>query len=129
MENRICKKCQQLIPMSKMWNHRGWICAKCAAKHPSFKFRSYKHRAKSADIEFNLTKKEFLTFWQNPCTYCGDIIETIGLDRIDSNQGYILNNIVPCCTICNKIKYTENVIDFKSRIQRIIGKYGKKNDM
>lgn len=129
MNDRICKKCQKLTPMSKMWNRHGWICNVCAAKHTSFKYRIYKNRARSSDIEFQLTKEEFLTFWQKPCTYCGDAIETIGLDRIDSNLGYTLNNVISCCTTCNMIKYTENITDFKNRIQRIINKHGEKNDM
>ena len=45
-----------------------------------------------------------MTFWQEPCKYCGDNIETIGLDRINNNIGYNKKNLVSCCSICNYAK-------------------------
>lgn len=40
------------------------------------------------------------------CHYCGQHIETLGssLDRKDSDKGYTLDNVVPCCGDCNKVK-------------------------
>lgn len=37
------------------------------------------------------------------CYYCNDN-NCISLDRIDSTQGYIISNTVPCCKICNHMK-------------------------
>ena len=37
------------------------------------------------------------------CYYCGEP-ESMGLDRINSNIGYIESNVVPCCGICNIMK-------------------------
>lgn len=68
------------------------------------KYRSYKSDAKRRDIPFNLTFEEFITFWQKPCTYCGSEIETIGIDRVDSNLSYHLSNCVSCCIVCNRMK-------------------------
>jgi len=64
----------------------------------------YKSSAKQRGIGFNLTKEEFSSYWQLPCEYCGRAITTIGLDRVDSSVGYTMDNIVSCCTICNKMK-------------------------
>jgi hypothetical protein len=44
-----------------------------------------------------------MTFWQQPCFYCGYAIFTIGLDRID-NQGYEMGKVVSCCQRCNQSK-------------------------
>jgi hypothetical protein len=55
-------------------------------------------------IGTKLTLQEFINFWQKDCTYCGDKIETIGLDRINSDVGYIKGNVVPCCKHCNWMK-------------------------
>jgi len=54
------------------------------------------------------------------CYYCNhDLEETgIGLDRIDNDKGYLENNVVPCCWICNKIK---GVI-FTTEEMKIVGK-------
>lgn len=70
------------------------------------RLRSYKNGAKQRNISFNLTEDEFFSFWQKPCYYCNSEIETIGIDRKDSSIGYIFNNCVPCCIICNMMKKT-----------------------
>lgn len=43
-----------------------------------------------------------------------------GVDRIDSNIGYITNNIVSCCKICNIAKNNLHYNDFISWINRLI---------
>lgn len=68
------------------------------------KLAMYKSGAKKRGFDFELSKEEFLQFWQEPCFYCGSGIETIGIDRIDSSKGYFMDNIVPCCSICNTMK-------------------------
>ena len=45
-----------------------------------------------------------------PCEYCqSKTLNTTGcgLDRKDSSKGYVKENVVPCCTSCNKIKNKE----------------------
>lgn len=79
----------------------------------------YKDGAKRRGIDFALTKDQFSTFWKKPCFYCGDNIETIGLDRIDNSTGYTVKNIVPCCSICNKMKLGSSQEDFFERCGRI----------
>lgn len=37
------------------------------------------------------------------CVYCGDGTVT-GLDRVSSFVGYVPDNVVPCCAICNMVK-------------------------
>lgn len=82
------------------------ICSKTyrAGMPEMVKFAQYKSGAKRRGLEFRLTKDEFQTFWQKPCSYCGDRILTIGLDRIDSEKGYFIDNVIPCCSICNTMK-------------------------
>jgi hypothetical protein len=93
--------------------------------------RSYK------DCDFDT----FLSLSQEKCYYCGRdphrtfnmasqrkrSIEQIkngnftynGLDRVDSNKGHTPDNIVPCCTDCNKAKLTMTKEDFLSLIKLI----------
>lgn len=82
------------------------VCSKVYrdSKPEQVKYTQYKSGANRRGFSFELSKEEFLTFWKQPCFYCADEIETIGLDRIDSNRGYSKDNIVPCCTICNTMK-------------------------
>ncbi len=51
-----------------------------------------------------------MTFWGRDCHYCGDEINGVGIDRVDSNIGYQMENIVPCCYQCNitKMDYSYN---------------------
>ena len=59
--------------------HREWqkIWNKTTLKG---RFCRYKGVAKIRNIPFNLTKEDFIRFWQKPCIYCGQKIDTIGLD-------------------------------------------------
>ena len=71
---------------------------------PSGRFCDYKGNAKQRGIEFHLTEEQFESFWQKPCEYCGAEIETIGLDRLDSDGHYTIDNVVSCCWSCNNSK-------------------------
>lgn len=83
------------------------------------KFSQYKQKAKQRNIVWAITLYEFESFWQKPCHYCDDTIVTIGLDRINSVKGYTLDNIVPCCEICNKAKRNLSLKDFLQWVKRL----------
>jgi hypothetical protein len=68
------------------------------------RFANYKSGARVRKIPFELTFDEFETFWQAPCVYCGDLIDTIGVDRINNSLGYTIDNCVSCCQTCNYMK-------------------------
>lgn len=66
-----------------------------------------KSAAKRRGIEFTLSVEEFIYILSSgKCHYCGyDINEYgVGLDRKDNSHGYIMENVVPCCAECNKVK-------------------------
>lgn len=86
---------------------------------------SYKSGASARNINQNLTDEEFKSFQKLPCSYCGSEIETIGLDRIDSNKGYQLDNIISCCSVCNKMKMDLSYDKFINQINKI---YNYKNE-
>jgi hypothetical protein len=71
----------------------------------------------------SLSFDDFKELRIKPCHYCGNYIGDggYGLDRKDSNLGYTLENIVPCCRECNitkmdKLSYEEmlNLIQFRN---------------
>ena len=80
---------------------------------PSGRFCDYKGNAKQRGIEFHLTEEQFESFWQKPCEYCGAEIETIGLDRLDSDGHYTIDNVVSCCWSCNKSKGRKTLEEWK----------------
>ena len=77
---------------------------------PRSKFEHYQLGAQRRKIEWDLSFEKFKKFWQKPCYYCGSQIETIGLDRKNNNEGYNIDNIVPCCQICNILKGQQSSI-------------------
>lgn len=81
---------------------------------------SYKRAAKARDIEWLLSEEEFKSFWGLPCSYCGSEINTIGIDRIDNDKGYIIQNCTPCCNVCNRMKMDLSKDEFLSKIEQII---------
>ena len=95
-------------------------------------YGSYLSKAKGKDIVFELKKEEFEILTQSNCYYCGEKPSNIkylenckgfyvynGIDRVNSLGGYILDNVVPCCTTCNKAKLTMSTDEFKSWIKRV----------
>jgi hypothetical protein len=52
-----------------------------------------------------------------------------GIDRINSNFGYIKNNIIPCCINCNYGKSDLSFDDFMIWIDRIKNKYSYLRDL
>jgi hypothetical protein len=81
---------------------------------------SYKRAAKKRNIEWMLTEDEFKSFWQLPCNYCSDPIDTIGIDRVENHKGYSIDNCTPCCSICNKMKMDLSKDDFINKITQIL---------
>lgn len=131
---RKCHICKRILPLTFEYfnhsSHYGWngfrseckVCGRKKTKElPSYKTRSktiagrysaYKCGSKTRKIEFTLTKKQFTSLWQKPCYYCGSEIKTIGLDRVDNIRGYTIDNVVPCCEICNRMKRTQSKKEF-----------------
>ena len=76
----------------------------------------YKRHAKNRGLIFELSYDEFAGLIQKPCHYCGlppsnnKITKNCkgflysGIDRVDPMKGYISDNVIPCCNMCNKAK-------------------------
>lgn len=73
----------------------------------------YKHGALKRNLEWSIDFDEFSALVKNTCHYCGDQpVQRIGggkwdfagIDRIDNRIGYRLDNLRPCCRICNVAK-------------------------
>ena len=89
---------------------------------PEKRFYDIKYQAGIRRHPFVLTYKQFLSFWNGICHYCGEQIIGVGIDRIDSSKGYEISNCISCCTICNKMKNTQSQQDFIKRCKLICDK-------
>ena len=99
---------------------------KILSKHAEYRetdnsrFHSYKRGARIRNLAFSLTKETFLKFIHGKiCYYCGEEHERLGIDRKDSSIGYIIDNCVTCCSMCNRIKNIYNETTFLNKIKQI----------
>jgi hypothetical protein len=91
--------------------------------------RRYIKSALDRQIVWALSPEEFLQIVEQDCTYCGKppreykakqfgkrgrTVKALmnGIDRIDSKQGYLMNNVVPCCSVCNRMKMATDTGSF-----------------
>jgi len=74
---------------------------------------------------FNVPDELAFKFFETPCFYCGEGPETAskcklnGIDRMDSDVGYIEANVVPCCPTCNYMKKNIPISLFLAKCQKI----------
>jgi len=95
-------------------------------------FSSYKAGAIKRNKSFEIELIDFIKLLKGNCFYCdseplterklfgtyGNYLYN-GLDRVDNNKGYLLDNVVPCCKVCNIAKNTMGLEDFKTWVVRV----------
>ncbi len=91
------------------------------------RYSEYILNARKRDIEFNISFQDFSGLCSSDCYYCGSSPvsrpssrkykngKTNGIDRIDSEIGYIVENCRPCCSWCNRSKGRMSDIEFVNR--------------
>lgn len=95
-------------------------------------YSSYKSQCKIAKKDFLLTFEEFKDLVNSICNYCGEPPSKLrfvqnkekekplnGIDRVNNEIGYILDNCVPCCTTCNFMKKMLTKEDFLNQVNKI----------
>lgn len=62
-------------------------------------------RSRNTGLSSNISLEQISTLLKQNCYYCEESdITKLGLDRIDNNLGYLLNNVNTCCTTCNLLR-------------------------
>ena len=88
--------------------------------------------------EWKLSLKEYSNLIHQNCFYCGsspttdniwnksskrkgdsELIAINGIDRVNSDKGYVLENCVPCCPCCNSMKSDLPAEQFLKQINKI----------
>ncbi len=87
------------------------------------RYKTAQLEARRSDHSFNIGFKDFVALLREPCYYCNEleVIPNYGyrLDRIENSMGYSLENVVPCCGPCNKIRgdrlsFIETIVAMKA---------------
>jgi len=90
-------------------------------KNMNYSYTNYKYSASLKQLMFEISKEEYLLLVVSPCNYCGIIQEKgfNGIDRLNSSIGYVKNNCVSCCAMCNYMKGCLNKDIFIQRVEHI----------
>jgi uncharacterized protein with PIN domain len=86
-------------------------------------FVHYKANAKSRDLDFSLSRDEFESFRDVPCSYCNDEVIGVHLDRVNNEVGYTIANVVSCCEVCNRMKRNHTKDYFIEKCIKIASNY------
>lgn len=89
-----------------------------------------KNSAKKRNIYVNLDVNKYQELVNFGCHFCGKSLEDENgycLDRVDSSKGYNIQNVVPCCKICNRAKSNMHVMDFRDWILQAAKHIEKQN--
>ena len=90
---------------------------------PNGRLTSIKGSAKVRGIIYNLPKEYAIKLLSSECHYCGLSDTQVGIDRLDSNIGYEIDNCVSCCTKCNYMKGVYTYKDFITQCTIIAQKH------
>lgn len=99
--------------------HRKWVranpekakkIADNVRKNINRHYKTYIYRAERDGIDFEITIGDFLKKVIGRCYYCNVPYKNypLGLDRIDCEGNYTVDNVVTCCDRCNNMKNTLN---------------------
>ncbi len=99
----------------------------------------YKASAKVRSKVYDLTFGQFKELVTSNCYFCNEIpqnrytkignlrkVRYNGIDRLNNDIGYIHNNCVPCCGLCNRMKGESSEKEFIKKITEIYKKHVKK---
>lgn len=95
-------------------------------------YLSYSNMASKRGLCFELTKEDVRILTSRNCFYCGVEPGNLskskygtgsysynGIDRMNNEIGYIKQNVVPCCKMCNFAKGKNSFKDFRNYLVRI----------
>jgi hypothetical protein len=109
------------------------------------RMQGYKSGAKKRLLEWELSYEDFVEVSTGNCFYCNSDpkiwdcvsnapsiqkdspnirkedykIKFNGIDRLNSDIGYVLENVVTCCTNCNRAKSDMSLSEFRSHTEKI----------
>ena len=92
----------------------------------------YEISAQKRGLAFDLSRSALDLLFSAQCVYCGSPPSNVarkgkhtgsflysGIDRVDNDIGYVNDNVVSCCKLCNKMKRAMSVHEFLAWIERV----------
>lgn len=117
LSSLVCCHCGRECPISefrlKTNGKRSGRCRACRSEASRENLRLPQSRwtvgrsiAKRRGIPWDISLEDYLPLISRPCHYCGGPLAPTGggLDRMDNEGTYSIDNVVPCCRGCNTVK-------------------------
>lgn len=82
------------------------------------KYIRYKIRAAKKGLVFVFDYHDFYELTCCNCFYCGTT-DAGGVDRVENDIGYTIENSVPCCSMCNMMKHRHSESTFLNHVAKI----------
>lgn len=107
-----------VVPGTSEWERRKKVAKRCRKQT-----KMYQKRAEQK--QFGFDANSIVDLFRQPCFYCGDATRyengepVCGVDRVDNSRGYVAENMVPCCTICNFMKGSFSLEEFLDHCVKI----------
>lgn len=92
------------------------------------RFKAGISEAKRKSREWTITFDEYSHLVSCNCTYCKVELYSqtgVSLDRVDNTRGYTLDNVLPCCGSCNRIKNSILTVDEMTVVMTVLMNYRK----
>lgn len=98
----------------------------------------YRRNAVSRELEWKLTKEQFVELIMGACHYCGivgrtettqkykDTLRHNGVDRLENDKGYTVENSVTACRVCNIAKNVLSAEAFVTWARQLVAHQDKK---
>lgn len=101
--------------LSKRWAH---------SRKPHVRHAKLLLSAKQRGLDCNIDFETYQTLIYQKCFYCDSDLPKAGggLDRVNSDLGYIVGNVVPCCKVCNVMKGALTPTEFFEHVKKIVHK-------
>lgn len=83
-------------------------------KDHSCSYNGYRHSAFIRNLKFDITQHQFNIITSMDCYLCGKkttYLHHNGIDRVDNEICYQIDNLLPCCGDCNYMKFIHNIYD------------------
>lgn len=136
---KTCGKCEYHLALLQGAGSRGGQrYSQLTSTNKGLRLQEHRYikSAATRKIPWNLTPQQFNEIVKQNCTYCqappreykqrdkkgrGRVRIAVmnGIDRVDSSKGYTLDNCIPCCTTCNRMKLDLPIVDFIKQCTRI----------
>jgi len=87
-----------------------------------YRWSNFKSQSRRRQIRVTITLMDYFAIILKPCEYCGDrhySSSLNGVDRVDSNGSYSIENSVPCCKTCNFMKGSMKKWEFLAQVNAI----------